>query len=63
MMMNNQSTHQDSGSSRESRQLPLTLLDQVSDNSLLVSVELNGIVYQGVLFARQGQGQTEGQRH
>lgn len=65
MMTNSQSTHPDSGgSSRESRQLPLTLLDQVSDNSLLVSVELNGIVYQGVLFARQGQGQghSEGQR-
>ena len=40
---------------REARQLPLTLLDQVSDNSLLVSVELNGIVYQGVLFARQNR--------
>ncbi|XP_074624925.1 AT-rich interactive domain-containing protein 3C-like isoform X2 [Acropora palmata] len=41
-----------SSQSREQRQLPLTLLDQVSDNSLLVSVELNGVVYQGVLFAR-----------
>lgn len=41
-----------SSRSREQRQLPLTLLDQVSDNSLLVSVELNGVVYQGVLFAR-----------
>lgn len=40
---------------REPRQLPLTLLDQVSDNSLLVSVELNGVVYQGVLFARQNR--------
>lgn len=44
-----------SSRSREQRQLPLTLLDQVSDNSLLVSVELNGVVYQGVLFARQNR--------
>ena len=58
-MINSHATNPDSSSSRESRQLPLTLLDQVSDNSLLVSVELNGVVYQGVLFARQGQGMKE----
>ncbi|KXJ22676.1 Protein dead ringer-like [Exaiptasia diaphana] len=45
--------------SRETRQLPLTLLDQVSDNSLLVSVELNGVAYQGVLFARQGRQSSQ----
>ncbi|XP_001637647.3 AT-rich interactive domain-containing protein 3C isoform X2 [Nematostella vectensis] len=54
--LSSQGQYQEPGSPRprdNNKQLPLTLLDQVSDNSLLVSVELNGIAYQGVLFARQ----------
>ena len=35
------------------KQPPSASFDQINGNSLLVSIELNGIRYQGVLYAQQ----------
>lgn len=38
--------------SKSPKPLPVTSFNQVTDDSLIVSIELNGVKYQGVLFAQ-----------